>query len=336
MKISLTLLVLASVAALNAQTMQRRASITNRASGDREKCTIEVVVDGAAEVEIRGDNATLRNISGQLPQWRRFECSAPMPPNPANFRFNGVDGRGRQQLVRDPRGGGSAVIRIEDPDGGAEGYTFDITWGGGGGYSERVVPAPPPAYQPGPYQGGGNRRFTSEQAIEVCRESVRQQAFDRFHPADVRFRRINIDDNPGRNDWVVGAIDVRYGNGREEPYRFSCSVNFDTGRVRSAQIDRFDQERGYERDYERGPGPGASISPGIDSCQREVENRLRGDGYDRVNILSIRAEDRPGGGDRVLGNAQADGRYRRTDSFDFACTVNLERGTVRTVDVTRR
>ena len=32
-----------------------------------------------------------------------------MPRNPGDFRFAGVDGRGRQSLVRDPRGGGPAV-----------------------------------------------------------------------------------------------------------------------------------------------------------------------------------------------------------------------------------
>ena len=51
--------------------------------GDSGKCTVEVVVDGAAEVEIRGDNAVLRNLKGQPPQWRRFECNAPLPANPA-------------------------------------------------------------------------------------------------------------------------------------------------------------------------------------------------------------------------------------------------------------
>jgi hypothetical protein len=37
----------------------------------------------------------------------------------------------------------------------------------------------------------------------------------------------------------------------------------------------------------------------------------------------------------VLGSADAEGRYRRADFFDFACSVNLERGAVRSVDVTR-
>src|SRR5581483_9588799 len=116
-----------------AQTTPRRAVITGGGGFDSGKCTVEVVVDGAAEVEIRGDTAWLRNLKGQSPSWRRFECSAPLPANPANFRFSGVDGRGRQELVRDPRSGGSAVVRIEDPDNGTEGYTFDIRWGGGAG-----------------------------------------------------------------------------------------------------------------------------------------------------------------------------------------------------------
>jgi hypothetical protein len=98
-----------------------------------------VVVDGAAEVVIRGDTAELRTLSGQRAEWRRFICSQPMPPNPAEFRFTGIDGRGRQELVREPGRGGPAIIRIEDPQGGREGYTFDIEWRGdaGGGYGNR-------------------------------------------------------------------------------------------------------------------------------------------------------------------------------------------------------
>jgi hypothetical protein len=102
--------------------------LTGGDNRDEGRCAVEVVVDGAAEVEIRGGNGVLKNLSGQPPQWRRFECTSLMPPNPGDFRFAGVDGRGRQQLIGDPRNGGAAVVRIEDPDGGAEGYTFDLTW----------------------------------------------------------------------------------------------------------------------------------------------------------------------------------------------------------------
>lgn len=111
----------------------RRAEI--RGGGGDGKCTIEVEVDDTAEVEIRGDVARLRTLSGHRAVWRRFQCNQPMPLNPASFRFRGIDGRGRQDLVRDPRNGGVAVIRISDHKGGREGYTFDVEWRGG--YDDR-------------------------------------------------------------------------------------------------------------------------------------------------------------------------------------------------------
>ena len=83
--------------------------------GDRGKCTIEVDVDGVAEIEIRGDQGVMRTLSGNPSAWRRMECNQPLPPNPYDFRFSGVDGRGRQTLLRDPANNrGVAVVRIED------------------------------------------------------------------------------------------------------------------------------------------------------------------------------------------------------------------------------
>ena len=105
-----------------------------RGGGDHGKCTIEVDVDGVAEIEIQGDQGRMRTLSGNPAGWRRMECNQPLPPNPVDFRFSGVDGRGRQTLLRDPSSNrGVAVVRIEDPQGGHEGYTFDIEWRGEGG-----------------------------------------------------------------------------------------------------------------------------------------------------------------------------------------------------------
>jgi hypothetical protein len=101
--------------------------------GDRGKCTIEVDVDGVAEIEIQGDQGRMRTLSGNPSIWRRMECSEPLPLNPLEFHFSGVDGRGRQTLLRDPASNrGTAVVRIEDPQGGREGYTFDLEWRGAG------------------------------------------------------------------------------------------------------------------------------------------------------------------------------------------------------------
>ena len=53
---------IAVAAVAGAQTFPRRAAIVGGGSPDRGQCTVEVVVDGAAEVEIRGDTAVLRNL----------------------------------------------------------------------------------------------------------------------------------------------------------------------------------------------------------------------------------------------------------------------------------
>jgi hypothetical protein len=133
------LFILAACLAVSAygQVSTRRASMRG-GGGNYGKCTIEVEVDDIAEIEISGDMGRLRTIGGQPARWRRFECNQVMPSQPYDFRFSGVDGRGRQQLLRDPsRNRGVAVIRIDDSKGGSQGYTFDIEWrgsGGGGSY----------------------------------------------------------------------------------------------------------------------------------------------------------------------------------------------------------
>jgi hypothetical protein len=322
----------ASIGTGSAQVMDRRASIRRGGNPNEGKCTIEVVVDGTAEVEVRGDVATLHNLAGQLPQWRRFECTGPLPPNPANFRFAGVDGRGRQDLVRDPRNGGAAVVRIDDPKGGTEGYTFDLFWSNAGGYRQGGGEYERGGYpQAGGYPPREGRRIPVDRAVQVCQDAVRQQASQQFRTPNVIFRDTRIDDNPGRRDWVVGTVEARRYN-REEHFRFSCSVDFETGTVRSARIDPI--EGGG-----RGPGGYGNSAAGtgraMESCQRAVEDRIRQDGFGRVQFGSMNVENRPGNNDWIVGNARAEGR-NRSESYDFSCQVELRDGDVRSVDVRRR
>jgi hypothetical protein len=319
---------LAAIAvAANGQTLQRRASIAGNGSPDRGKCTIEVVVDGAAEVEIRGDNAILRNLAGQPAQWRRFECTGAMPVNPPNFRFSGVDGRGSQELVRGPQNGAGAVVRIQDPQGGSEGYTFDITWGGGGFPGAPTVPNR--GDFPRPPDGG--QRFTTEQAVRSCQDAVRRQAADRFHTENISFRRTALDDNPGRQDWVTGLVDVRRGDERDGLFRFSCLVNFASGELRSVQIDPVEPDRMPGRG-DAGPSPSRVA---MNSCQKAVEDKIRGNGYQHVDFVSINVDDNPGRSDWIVGIARADMRFR-SDTFKFSCSVDLRNGNVRSADVRRQ
>src|SRR5260370_28437133 len=59
-----------------------------------------------------------------------------MPPNPARIRFN-AQGRGRQEMLRDPSNGGVALVRIQDQEPGPGEYRFEITWTSGYGNPSR-------------------------------------------------------------------------------------------------------------------------------------------------------------------------------------------------------
>jgi len=212
---------------LRANTSIRRATIVGGSNGSG-KCTLEVNVDGSAEVEIWGDTAELRTISGQPAYWRRFQCNSPMPHSPVDFRFVGVDGRGHVGLLRDPRyNRGRAVVRIDDPKGGREGYTFDLQWRGSAGPG--WTPGPPPGR--GPWQG-----FPSAKAVQACQDAVTDRLNQYGFPT-ISFARTVPDSNPGPNGRVTGTATGRR-RSVSTLFSFSCSVDFASGRVRSVDVQR--------------------------------------------------------------------------------------------------
>ena len=303
---------------MSAQSFQRRASVTGGGGPDWGRCTVDVVVDGAADVQIRGNNATLSNLSGQAPQWRGFECTSVMPPNPAGIRFN-AQGRGRAEMVRDPSNGGVAEVRIEDPESGPGEYRFEITWNNNGN-----------GYPSGQYRnrwgerGYSNAQITPDQAVQACQDSIRQQAAERFYNSNITFRRTSFDQTQGRQDLVSGTFEVRREYGRVETHRFSCSIDFDRGVVRSAQI-----EPGYG-------GGGVSSGNAIQACEQAARQQMRDQyGYDQIRFSSVQVQDNPGGSDRVTGSARAYGQYG-WDSLGFSCSMHLESGAVQSVNIYRR
>ncbi len=199
-----------------ANPVSRRAFITG--AGGNGRCTIEVTVDRAAEVEISGDMGLLTTLEGQPAAWRRFQCNAPLPAQPRDFRVDG-GGRGNVRMIQDPRNTrGRAVIRINDPKGGRGNYTFELRW------RDRGMPPPEP---------GG---FPMAKAIGVCRDAVTDR-LSRDGYQYITIDRIIPDDNPGRNDWITGRARGDRGNGTRR-FSFSCSVDFSSGRVRSVDVRR--------------------------------------------------------------------------------------------------
>lgn len=236
-------------------TDSRSASI--RGGGGQGKCTVEVEVDGNAEVEIRGTEGRIRTLSGGAANFRRFECNQAMPLNPANFRFQGIDGRGRQTLVGNPSGGRQAVIRLEDAKGGREGYTFDVFWSAGQGGGEFSGDGSNNGYSGRNWQndwedqinfrGRGNGSFRGPQGrrynLNDCVASIDRTRgdvtlyFDTKNNHDLRFN--------GRIERVErGAIFARMdglGNNNLVEIRLQ-----NRNRIQSVNLQRSSGRRGYE------------------------------------------------------------------------------------------
>jgi hypothetical protein len=291
------------------QVETRRATMNGR-GGDRGKCTIEVEVDGAADVELFADSGRVRTLSGSPAIWRRFECNSPIPRNPSEFRFTGVDGRGRQSLVAEPGGNrGTAVIRIEDSKSGREGYTFDVEWRGGdnsgrGGYD-----------RPNGYEGQYRGDYAS-----VCEDAVRERAQRDLGSRELRF---SAADQPGdqRADSLSGVFEVRRGN-RAEQFQYTCSIG-PAGRVRNVDI-RAMNERGYRDDPAR-------------RCENAVAARLDRDGFTDPRFQSRGNANRDARNQGETGLSGFVTAHRGAVDRDMVFTCRVDNnGNVKSIDLRRR
>lgn len=211
----------------HASVESRRATITR--GGGNGNCTITVDVDGAAEIEVSGDTGVLTTLAGRPARWRRFQCNEPLPSNPRDFRFAKVAGRRGVQLLQDPRStGGRAVVQINDRKAGQATYTVSFQWRGFRGGWSPEPPAPPP--NPWPRPGG----FPIATAVQACRDSVTDRLNQEGYTT-ASFDRASPNNNPGSDDWIVGTVSGTRGY-RTTWFRFACSVDFRTGRIRSVDV----------------------------------------------------------------------------------------------------
>ena len=219
-----------------------------RGSGDSGKCTIEVRVDDVAEVEVRGNTGFLRTLQGQPASWVRFVCDAPFPTGGMQeFKFKGIDGRGRVELRRDPRENrGIAVVYIVDNKGGSEGYTFDLEWKGGyigGGGGRGGFNRPNRSGDSGGFFGGGGNRGSSggffggvdnsSTAVRNCQDAItnrlRNDGYNNPSYGSASYSNI-----AGKNDWLTGQVRARRSGSN---YEFDYACRMDTGRGSVREVD---------------------------------------------------------------------------------------------------
>jgi hypothetical protein len=95
------------------------------------QCDIRLQIDGEAEVSVRGDEVSIRTISGRDGRDDGSECNEPLPGrNLQNFKFEVRDSRGDIRLLSEPSSHShfQAIVRIRDGSSGEGRYHFRLTW----------------------------------------------------------------------------------------------------------------------------------------------------------------------------------------------------------------
>lgn len=106
-------------------------------------------VDGKVEITIRGDRMDTREISGPMTNALKYRVYDALPARSGKIRLQVQQGRGTVKITQQPGSSNnySAVISVEDPQGGRSLYAFQLFWD---------VTGPPQNTS----EGSGGRRYT--------------------------------------------------------------------------------------------------------------------------------------------------------------------------------
>lgn len=87
-------------------------------------------VDIGAEIEIRGDTHSVKDLGGQGTQEYRAELDASLPETDVPVSLKKRDGRGDVELIQSPdaQNDYTAIVRIRDDKSGADNYEFELRW----------------------------------------------------------------------------------------------------------------------------------------------------------------------------------------------------------------
>ena len=89
------------------------------------------VVDGADDILLAGDEATIRHLSGNYPAEVRASFSAPLPRAAARVSLVATRSRGEIRIVQSPsaENGYTAIVRVDDTrKGGERRFEFTLRW----------------------------------------------------------------------------------------------------------------------------------------------------------------------------------------------------------------
>jgi hypothetical protein len=185
------------------------------------RCNIRVWVDNRAEVRMRGDAIYVRTLQGSKGRDEGSECSQPLPYNSVrDFQIRQTEGRSRVTLAEEPSrtNNFTAMILVNDNQGGGDNYAFEVTWRAENGVT--VAPAP----------------FFDD--VRACQDAVRQ----RFLSQNGRGSYIDFDGfadrkgSPGRSQGKGGQESIQgRGNARRpnetRDLTYSCVIDLRRNQV---------------------------------------------------------------------------------------------------------
>ncbi len=181
------------------------------------RCEVRVWVDHQAELRIRGDGIFVRTVEGARSYDEGSACSQPLPYNSIrDFRLSQTAGRNRVALVQEPNrmNNYTALLSINDEQGGGDHYAFEVTWGSEG--DRPNAPAP----------------FFDD--VRACQDSVRQ----RFLSRNGRGSYVDFEGSADRQNQGQGREFIR-GRGAAKNWNesrdltYSCVIDTRSGQVQS-------------------------------------------------------------------------------------------------------
>lgn len=181
------------------------------------RCEVRVWVDHQAELRMRGDGVFVRTLEGARSYDEGSACSQPLPYNSVrDLQVRQIAGRSRVNLVQAPdrMNNYTALISINDDQGGGDHYAFEVTWRSDG--DRPNAPAP----------------FFDD--VRACQDSVRQ----RFLSRNGRGAYIDFYDSADRQNQYQGRELIR-GRGtaknqnESRDLSYSCVTDTRTSQVRS-------------------------------------------------------------------------------------------------------
>jgi len=214
------------------------------------RCEIRVWVDNRAEVRMRGDSIFVRTLEGSKGRDEGSSCSQPIPYNSVRgFQIHQTAGRNRVALAQEPSrmNNYTAMIAIDDPQGGGDDYAFEVSW-----QAETEVTAAPFFDTVRACQDTVRARFQGENG--------RGSYIDFNNFAD----RLGQDPGPGRNaeryqgpgrnrgqESIQGRGSARNVS-ESRDLTYSCVIDTREGQVVSGVYQYTgDSLRGYERSNDR-------------------------------------------------------------------------------------